>query len=536
MTPEGKTVLEWIATNREELSRDHAGIWALHEPAWREYRASQWYVDRLRREGFEVEAGGAGMPTSFTASWVSPAGDGPHIAAYAEYDAVPGNSQDNVPFEKPRPGMSRWAPGFTEPHSAVGIASFGGLLAAKAAMERHGIKGTLRYFGEPAENMCGGKVFHAAKGYYDGLDAVIAWRTSPLPATVNTCALDTLCGCFWSKVYTFEHKEVYGAPVRAAAGSAGPPGAARSSGALDAMCLMYTTSKYLREAMLPHAGSWALNEAILANGSATADNAPPRIAQLQYSWRCPTVEMAQRILDVLDSNADYVARVTNTSWRSDWVSRTRPGLPNHALAEIAYANFEKAGPPSWEDDAREFARSCQRSLSIEPMVEPFADGLDRLIPPEIAEAAVRADLPAWQKHFGSDDYVEYTWHAPTVRILVARPRLAPPEPGYVYPRWVTAAMGGVPEIVDPVMLTASRVIGLTIVDLLTSPDKLARCKSEFDERTQGGIRGKGWIAPLLGPEIDPPVDFPWPEYVTTARGHGWCIPVNGEAGHLTGKE
>ena len=35
-------------------------------------------------------------------------------------------------------------------------------------------------------------------------------------------------------------------------------------------------------------------------------------------------------------------------------------------------------------------------------------------------------LPAWQKHLSADDYVEYTWHAPTVRLLAARPRLRPP--------------------------------------------------------------------------------------------------------------
>lgn len=526
MSPAGDAVLQWVDANREKLSRDHAEIWALHEPSWREYRASKWYVDRLRDEGFVVEAGGAGMPTSFAASWTSPAGDGPNIAAFAEYDAVPGNSQDAVPFERARPGLSRWAPGFTEPHSAIGISSLAAILAAKHAMEKHQIKGTLRYFGEPAENMCGGKVFHAAKGYYDGLDAAIAWRTTPSPAQVNTCALDTLCGCFWSKVYTFEHREIYGAPL---AGGLPVQATPRSVGALDAMCLMYTTSKYLREAMLPHTGSWALNEAILANGSATADNVPPRLAQIQFSWRCPTIEMAQRITDVLDANAKHVAELTGTSWRSDWVSRTRPGLPNHALAEIAYSNFERAGPPSWDDEARVFARSCQESLAIEPMDEPFAEGLDRMTTPEAAEEALRANLPAWQKHFGSDDYVEYTWHAPTVRILVARPSLAPPETGYVYPRWVTAAMGGVPAIVDPVIRTAAKVIGLTAIDLLTAPDKLARCKREFEDRTGGGVSGRAWTAPLIGADAHPPVNFPWPEYVTTARGDEWCVLANGES-------
>src|SRR5690606_26341680 len=132
--------------------------------------------------------------------------------------------------------------------------------------------------------------------------------------------------------------------------TATPQASARSPGALDALCLMYTTSKYLRESILPHTGSWTLNEAILANGSATADNLPPRMAQIQYSWRCPTIEMAQRVLEMLDHNAEQVAKLTRTRWHGDWVSRTRPGLPNHALAEIASENFEDVGPPEWNEE------------------------------------------------------------------------------------------------------------------------------------------------------------------------------------------
>lgn len=529
MKPECRTVVDWIESNRAAISRDHVTIWGFHEPAWREYRAAAWYVDRLREEGFEVEAGSAGMPTAFAARWTSPAGDGPHLAAWAEYDAVPGNSQEPVPYPKPRAGVSRWAAGFTEPHSAVGIASLSAVLATKSAMEKHRLKGTLRFFGEPAENMCGGKVFHAANGYYDKIDAAITWRSSPLPALVNTVALDTLCGCYWSKVYSFEDEEVYGhqrhrASQPSSEAAATPQASARSPGALDAVVLMYTISKYLRDAILPHTGSWAVNEAILANASATADNVPPRIAQIQYSWRCPTVAMAQRILEVLDRNAEQVSQLTQTRWRSDWVSRTRPGLPNHALAEIAYSNFEQVGPPQWSNEAREFARACQKTLNIEPMQEPFVDGVERLKRPEEAEKQIKEALPPWQTHFGADDYVEYSWHAPTVRVLVARPRPAPPEAGYIYPRWVGSALGGVPAVVDPVIFTAAKVIGTTIVDLLVSPEKLSRCKEEFERRTGGGVGGGNWMAPLMDKTVVPPIDFPWPEYVTTARGDGWCLP------------
>ena len=68
--PAQLTALEWLAAHRAALSADHLTLWDFHEPSWREYKSSQWYVDRLRHEGFDVEQGSAGMPTAFCAiSW-----------------------------------------------------------------------------------------------------------------------------------------------------------------------------------------------------------------------------------------------------------------------------------------------------------------------------------------------------------------------------------------------------------------------------------------------------------------------------------
>src|SRR5512133_697103 len=73
-----KSALDWLGQRRPALSRDDMALWDFHEPSWREYRSSQWYVDRLRQEGFEVELGSAGMPTAFCARWRN--GNGPTIA------------------------------------------------------------------------------------------------------------------------------------------------------------------------------------------------------------------------------------------------------------------------------------------------------------------------------------------------------------------------------------------------------------------------------------------------------------------------
>jgi aminobenzoyl-glutamate utilization protein B len=401
LTAEKQTAFDWVAAHDVWLSGVTKQIWDLHEPAWREYRSAAYYVGLLRDQGFEVEQGTGGMPTAFRATF----GSGrPVIASYAEYDAVPGNSQEAVPYRKPREGVHEQAAGHTDPHSALGTGALGGVLAAKAALERHRLPGTLVLFGEPAEKVCGSKPVHAAYGYYDGLDAAISFHPAYIPAHSNTVRWDTHCGSYWSAIYTFEcHEPESWAAMGASEETANPHTSARAPGAIDAVCLMYTASKYLKEAMLPHTGTWTINEAILAAGQATADNEPPRFGQIQFSSRAPTLEMQERIFSVLDQNAEHAAAIAHCTVRKGWVTKTRTGLPNHVLAELTYENLELAGPPVWGEEARAFGREIQAGLGLEPMDDPILPAVTELTTPAEGEALLRAELPPWQQSYTSDD-------------------------------------------------------------------------------------------------------------------------------------
>ncbi|MEM7120602.1 MAG: amidohydrolase [Pseudomonadota bacterium] len=518
-----KAALDWVDDNRQTLSDWHTTIWDLHEPAWREYKSAAWYVDRLRQEGFEVEEGSGGMPTAFCATWQN--GDGPTIGSYAEYDAVPGNCQDRVPYQKPRDGMHRAAAGHTDPHSALGMAALGGILAAKASMESYDIKGRLKFMGEPAEKVCGSKPVHAAKGYYDDMDAAISFHPSYGTLRANTAIWDTHCGSYWSCIYTFECEEPETWRGMVAAGGSSAHTVARAPGANDALCLMYTTTKYTKESMLPHTGTWTLNEAILGTGDATSDNLAPRFSQIQYSWRSPDLKMQQRISEVLDQNAEHVAAMTHCRVTKSWVTKTRVGLPNHAMARLCYRNLELVGPPQFDDDAIAFCREIQENLGFEPMEQPLLEEMVTLNDPEDGEADLRQQLPPWQLNYTSDDYVDWTWHTPTVRLIVGRCTLKAPKAGYDYPAWSWNAMGGFSPTIDPTVICAAKTIGATAVDLLTQPDELDKARAEFEERTGGGRGGAKWVPPLLPPDFDPPVGFHWPEYVTTVRGEEWYVPV-----------
>jgi aminobenzoyl-glutamate utilization protein B len=506
----------YIDRHGPEFSAFHLQIWRFAEPAWREYRSAAAYVDRLRLEGFDVEAGTGGMPTAFRATW----GDGgPRLGTFAEYDAVPHNSQDPVPHRQPRQGLHPSAPGHTDPHSALGVAALAGILAAKETLGRHRRPATLVIFGEPAEKVCGSKPVHAAKGYYDGFDAFVCYH----PHWTNTVAWETQFGCYASAVFTFVcgDEELWFDPsILPVQGSAHV--GVRSPGALDALTLMYTTTKFTKENMFPHLAAWTLNEALLANATATSDNLPPRFAQIQYSWRSPSLAIQERIYEVLAQNARAAALATNCRAYVRWVTKTRRGLPNQSLARLAFENLRRVGPPVFPEEAQAFAREIQRVEGLEPDPNPFTGQSRELVDPEAYEAALRREWPSWQLHVSADDYVEYTWHAPTARILTAKP-LVRRLTSRAY--WANNALNGLPAAIDPTWQVAAKTIAATLIDLATRPETVDAARREFVERTGGGVGGTAWVPPQLPPDFVPPVDLAWPEYVETPRGWDWCIPA-----------
>lgn len=507
------TADRWIADHAGDLSAWCARIFDYGEPAWREYRSAEWYVARLREEGFEVEEGSAGMPTAFCARWSQ--GDGPMIGMYAEYDAVPANCQAPVPWEAPREGLGPLAAGHTDPHSALGIGALAGVLATKAAMQAHGIPGGLQITGEPAEKVRGSKPLHAAAGYYDGLAAMLSWHPFYMLPLCNTVRWDTHCGAAYAFVYRFRceapqtwMQEGEGAPPIPQSHSD-----VRAPGANDALVMMYQMGRSLRESMLPHRGGWSVSEAILSTGQATADNLPARQADLQYLMRVPDLQMAEQITAQLDRLAQHVAQITGCTVEKIWVSKSRPGLLNHALAGLAWEALQDVGAPDYSAEALDLARQVQRACGGEATDDPLIPECTRLIAPQEAEAILRRDLPPAQLNSTSDDYTDMCWHAPTARIYIGRPALR----GGPYPPWAMNALGGIPQLIDPSVQTAGRVLARTALRLLTDETARATCWTEFEER-----RAANPIPPLA--DYPAPVDLPWPEYVTTPRGRHWHIP------------
>ena len=97
--------------------------------------------------------------------------------------------------------------------------------------------------------------------------------------------------------------------------------------------------------------------------------------------------MLRKIFAVLDHTAETAARLAHCTVKRHWVSKSKPGLANHAMAEITYRNLETRRAAASSVPTRSPSRRrLQAELGLEPMAEPFADELSKLITPQEAEA------------------------------------------------------------------------------------------------------------------------------------------------------
>ncbi|MHC3472221.1 amidohydrolase [Streptomyces sp. 7R007] len=138
------------------------------EYAFAEQRAAALLTGELRRAGFEVREGVAGMPTAFVARSSTRR---PAVALLLEYDALPGL-------------------GHACGHNLIAAAGLGAALAARAALDGDGgDTGSVLAVGTPAEEGGGGKALEVEAGVFDDVDAALMfhpgvydWARAPLTA------------------------------------------------------------------------------------------------------------------------------------------------------------------------------------------------------------------------------------------------------------------------------------------------------------------------------------------------------------------
>lgn len=432
-------------------------IWAYAETALRETRSAKLLADYAEEQGFRVERGVAGMPTAFVASY----GRGrPIIGIMGEYDALPGLSQkaqsDKAPLEE-------GAAGHGCGHNLFGAGSLGAAVAIKNLMETGKLQGTIRFYGTPAEESVGGKLYMVRAGLFDDVDVALAWHPS------NQTVADTKS----SQALVDFVVEFRGHAAHAAY----DPWNGRS--ALDGLELFTHALNMMREHVPP---SVRMHYSILEGGD--VPNVVPEKALLWCWLRDSTHDGVDDLLERAKKIAEGAALATGTEATLTVQSGDYEMLVNMAGAQIIHKNFLWLGPIPFTEEDQKFARAIQRATGT------AETGLK-------AEVEPLADKPG-EPEGGSTDVADVSWAVPTLHLSVTTaPADAP------WHAWPVVASGGM-SIGHTGMIYAAKVLAATMVDLFENAEARAAIRAEFEE----SIHGKTYRGYL--PDGPPPV----PEDVT----------------------
>ncbi len=413
-------------------------IWRFAETSLTESKSSKALADFLEQAGFAVERGVAGIPTAFVARW----GKGsPVIGILAEFDALPGISNDAVPE---RAALVRGGAGHGCGHNLFAAGSAGAAIAAREVLEARGLPGTLVLFGCPAEETVIGKVYMAKAGVFDGVDACLDWHPGDKTGAdyEGTRALNNF-------VVRFHGKTAHGA---------GDPWNGRS--ALDAVELMNHAVNMLREHVKP---STRMHYVISDGGG--APNVVPAEAAVWYYVRDLERDGVEATYARVLKCAEGAAIATETTWDVELTTGVHSYLLNRTLTELLDRNLRAAGTPAWTDGEQDFAKKLQRATG------KVEKGL----------FVGAGELPATPQPApgGSTDAAEVSRLTPTGKLRVACAPIDTP-----WHAWPVVACAGT-TIGHKCVRTAARTLAAAALELFVTPEVVAAARAEFGKATEG---------------------------------------------------
>ena len=409
-------------------------IWGLAEVGYQETKSSALLQDQLRAAGFKVEAGVAEIPTAFVATF----GSGrPVIGIIGEFDALPGLSQDAVPTRKP---LVEGGPGHGCGHHLFGTASTAAAIAVKEWLTANGRTGTVKFFGTPAEEGGGGKVYMIRAGHFRDVDVVVGWH----PGDVNQVSTATTLANISAK---FRFRGV-------SAHAAGAPEQGRSS--LDGVEAMNTMVNLLRE----HVPQETRIHYIITSGG-KAPNVVPDFAEAYYYARHSDMRILDGIWERIVNAAKGAALGTGTTVELEVVNAVYNVLPNEYLAGIMNQQLERVGGVRYSPEEEQFATTLRPSLTGKV---PPAGTEARILP---IEGGVSS---------GSTDMGDVSWVVPTIELSAAT--WVPGTPAH---SWQATAAGGM-SIGAKGMMVAAKTMALTAAELFSDPSHIQKARAEFDRK------------------------------------------------------
>ncbi|NND16540.1 MAG: amidohydrolase, partial [Eudoraea sp.] len=427
-------IMNEIDSKKEAYAEIAHTIWTEAEMGYLEYKSSALLKETLEKEGFSITSGVAEIPTAFVAEYGS---GSPVIAILAEYDALPGLSQQAV-AEKKSAGK---AAGHACGHHLFGTASSAAAIAAKNWLASNGNSGTVRLIGCPAEEGGGAKVYMVRAGVFDDVDVALHWHPSSQNAASAGAALANISAKF----------RFHGVSAHAA----GAPHRGRS--ALDGVEAMNAMVNMMRE----HIPERARIHYVITSGG-KAPNVVPDYAEVYYYARHNRRDVVMGIFDRIAKAAEGAALGTGTSMDYEIINGVHELLPNLTLQKKVHDNLTKVGGMTYTDKELEFANKIAVSLGQDKASTEIAASIQ----PYKTEA----------KAYGSTDVGDVSFAVPTVGMGAATW-----VPGTSAHSWQAVAAGGT-SIGLKGMIIAAKTLALTAVDLLKDPELVKAAKSEFMER------------------------------------------------------
>ncbi|HVR40924.1 MAG TPA: amidohydrolase [Thermoanaerobaculia bacterium] len=427
-----------IDSRRDELTALSDEVWRYAETALRETRSSKALADYAEKNGFRVTRGVAAMPTAFVAEF----GSGkPVIGIMGEFDALPGISQKATSTKE---ALEAGAPGHGCGHNLFGVASLAAAIAIKEQIASGALHGTVKFFGTPAEEAVGGKIYMLRDGVMNGVDVMLAWHPSDeIEAdTKSSQALVDITVEFRGR----------------AAHAAFDPWNGRS--AVDGMELFTHGVNMMREHIKPSA---RMHYVLVKGGD--VPNVVPEYAKV-WMWirdteRSGVEEMLGRVRKIATGAAMSAdVESTLTILGGDWNM-----LVNMPGERLLHANLDWLGPLQFTPEEQEFAKAIQRATNVpeKGLIEPVKPLDETPGPPE----------------GGSTDVADVSWKIPTIHLSVTTaPKDAP------WHGWPVVACGGM-SIGHKGMTYAAKALAATMIDLFTSPSDVAAVQRDFAEKSKG---------------------------------------------------
>ena len=428
-------------------------IWSFEEIAFQEKQSSKALSDYAESKGFKVTKNIGDIPTAFVAEYGSGT---PVIGILGEFDALPGLSQKTVPYKAP---LHEGSAGHGCGHNLFGVASLGAAHAIKQLIESGNLKGTVRFYGCPAEEKFFGKLWMIRSGAFDDVDIVMDWH----PGGSTKAAVQSGLALVDFIV------EYYG---QAAHASADPWNGRDASDALE---LFTTGINYYREHVKP---SVRIHYDIQNAGEVV--NVVPDYSRIWTRVRDTKRDGMVKVWKQVERIAEGAAMMANVEYKITLISGIHELLVNRTGAARLQTNLEFLGPITYTDKEHEFAKGIQKATGKEEV------GMESEINP--LEETLENPMG------GSTDVGDVSYVVPTIRMsATTAPKKTP------WHSWAVVACGGM-SIGHKGMAYAAKALSMTMVDLFEDEQLRADVKEEFKAR-----KGDYIYQPII-PEGPPPIN------------------------------